>query len=318
MKFGIIGAGQFSRYILEAYKKYFPDVTIRAVVDKDQDLAKELAADFAIALVLSDVDSLLADQSLDIVIILTPPNTHFQLAKQALLAGKHVLVEKPIAFNRQDAQELFDLAAQENLQLCANFVLRFHPFHQELRTIVQEKRYGQMKRIVSSAALAEYPAEHWYWDKLISGGFFLNTYCHFTDLFDFISGETPFSYQSTGNVETGHQINLEYKDYTATLSTYLHASNDQESIRTDYWFDQAVISLDGWLPKTMTITARNGHQVVKKTNRPKDEAYQQALSAIMAEFIGRIDGSVKQPQITNESVLQSVISAVGCEENPLD
>lgn len=314
---GVVGAGAFTALCLAAYKKNLPELLIKAVYDEDQNRAEKMAVEFGISKIAASYDELLSDPEINLVIILTPPNTHFALAKQALEAGKHVLVEKPIAFTVEKATELVKLANSKKLQLAANFVLRFHPFHNFLRQAVLDKSFGNLKGINTSAALAEYPKDHWYWNKEISGGFFLNTYCHFLDLYDFIANLSPQNLGSAGSESTGHKIVANYEDFSAELSTNLHVSGDEEKVVTEYSFDDATVKTEGWLPHKMTVTKSDGSVEVKEINEDKELFYQRILSEIFSELLGRINNAVEKPRISNQTVLQSVLSATRSEQNPL-
>jgi predicted dehydrogenase len=87
---------------------------------------------------------LLADPELDAVAIATPAVTHYELAKQALLAGKHVFVEKPPALTGPEADELQALAEERNLVLLPGHLLLYHPGVRHLKEIVDAGELGQV------------------------------------------------------------------------------------------------------------------------------------------------------------------------------
>ncbi len=314
-KLGIIGAGAFTDFSLSGYTEYLPELILAGITDPKTELAEAMAKQYGIENVYPSVDALLANQQIDVILILTPPNTHFDLARTALEAGKHVLVEKPIAFSPEDAQTLISLAQSKNLQLTANLVLRHHPFHQELRQTVTDGRFGALKQIVTTALLARYPEGHWYWDEHISGGFFLNTFCHFLDLYDFVTGQNPTKLASTGSVESGHVITATYPNSSiASLNINLNATNDQEMVQTVYVFDQAVVTTSGWLPAHMTIH-QEGIEPTTQTAPEKLGLYRQALSQIMADLLKRVDNPVAETAITHQTLLNAVVNPTRASQN---
>lgn len=108
MRLGILGTGNiFSRYVTGLSK--FPELQIARVGDIDTARAKEAAAEFGIT-TWGDDRELYADDSLDIVVNLTPPVHHAATIKAALQAGKHVYVEKPLATTVDDARGVLDVA----------------------------------------------------------------------------------------------------------------------------------------------------------------------------------------------------------------
>jgi len=242
---GIIGAGAFSEFCLTSYSRHLPRLKFGGVYDTEVSLAKKLAQKFSIPRVYSDHQELLTDPLIQFLLILTPPNTHYDLTLAGLKAGKHILVEKPIAFTPTQARQLIGEAQKRNLQLGANLVLRFHPFHRQLRKLAASKKVGSLRQIATTALLAEYPQDHWYWQPAISGGFFLNTYCHFLDLYDFVVGAPAKRLYSAGSEDYGRTIIANFPKASATLTVNLHTSNAGESVRTIYAFEKATVTTEG-------------------------------------------------------------------------
>ena len=98
----------------------------------------------------SDFRSILADDSTDAVVIAAPAAQHYDLAKQALLAGKDVYVEKPLALRSDEGKELADLANQRGCILMVGHILEYHPAILELKRLVQTGELGRIRYIYSS------------------------------------------------------------------------------------------------------------------------------------------------------------------------
>ena len=313
-RLGIIGAGAFTDFSLSAYQD-LPNVTLAAITDPKLDAAKKLADQYGIQKTYVSNEELLADPDLDVVAVLTPPHTHNAIARQALEQNKHVLVEKPIAFTIPEAEALIQTAEQKKLQLTANLVLRHHPFHQEIATAVSDQRYGRLRQVITTALLARYPEDHWYWDKAISGGFFLNTFCHFLDLYDYVTGKQPVELDSRGDVETGYVITAQYPDGpVASLSANLKVTNDQELVETVYVFEQAVIKTTGWLPHQMTLTPETGTTSVLKAEE-KLSLYRKILAEILSDLLKRVENPAQKTLITHHALLQAVVNPTRAEQN---
>lgn len=310
MKLALVGAGAFSDFCLSNYKKFIPDVKVIAVFDMEHSRAEGFAKTHDIPLVAKSMDELLAQPS-DAVVILTPPNTHWELGKQAIEANKHVLVEKPIAFTNEQAESLVELAKKNNRQITSNLVLRYHPFHKELRSSVRYSNYGKLLTIKTTANLAKYPAGHWYWNKDISGGFFLNTYTHFFDLYRFISGQEVETAQNTPIGDIGHRVKLKLTSCTAELVTNLHVSNENELVETIFQFERASIKTVGWFPDSIIITQADGSKIKKSDTRTKKEHYGNILATILSDL-------VNQPQdktISINDLREAVRVALLAQEN---
>lgn len=115
---GIIGCGAISGIYLENLQK-FSQTHVEAVADLDRDKAVAKAAEYGVEKVLTP-DELLQDPNVSIVLNLTIPAAHYQVALDALNAGKHVYNEKPLSVTREEGQKLVSLAKEKGLRLgCA-------------------------------------------------------------------------------------------------------------------------------------------------------------------------------------------------------
>lgn len=118
MNVGVIGAGVISEIYLKNMTEIFPNLQVVSVAARHLERARLRAAQFGIR--ADTVEELLADPQIEIVVILTPVGTHYDLIRQALLAGKHVYTEKTIADSLDKARELCALAEEKQLYLgCA-------------------------------------------------------------------------------------------------------------------------------------------------------------------------------------------------------
>jgi predicted dehydrogenase len=113
---GIIGAGNISGRYIQGLKRRFPHLEIRRVADVDVQRAEALASRFELP-AFGGVPELLADDSIDIVVNLTPPLLHARTVMEALSAGKHVYVEKPLATSLEDGRLMIETARQNGVLL---------------------------------------------------------------------------------------------------------------------------------------------------------------------------------------------------------
>jgi predicted dehydrogenase len=139
----IFGTGFMGRVHLEALRRV-EGVEVVAIVGRQLESAKRLGAGFGIEKAESDYHKVLRDESVDAVHICTPNALHFQMAKDALLAGKHVLCEKPLSTTVEEAQELVNLARERNLRNCVCHNLRYYPMVQQMRWMREEGDLGQV------------------------------------------------------------------------------------------------------------------------------------------------------------------------------
>lgn len=112
---------------------------VKYVVDLIPERLAKLSRRYPGTQFVSDFDKVLEDRELDAVVIATPVHTHYQLAKQALLADKHVLVEKPMCLNSLECEELIALAAARKLVLMSTILLFITvPFAESRAPLMQE------------------------------------------------------------------------------------------------------------------------------------------------------------------------------------
>jgi predicted dehydrogenase len=183
LKIGIVGAGAFARFAAQSFVK-LDGVVIFAVCDTDAAAAK-LFADQCGGQVVSGLDELLAISDVDLVYIATPPALHYTHSKAAILAGKHVICEKPAALSSAEAQEVADLAMQAGLLYVVNLMQRYNPLFSAVRDIIDQNILGQfLHGFFENYASDEFLAPtHWFWNPALSGGIFIEHGVHFFDMF---------------------------------------------------------------------------------------------------------------------------------------
>jgi len=115
--------------------------------DLDEGLRETFAGRYPGARVTGSFEELLAADDVQGVVIATPVPTHYALAKQALEAGKHVLVEKPPAMRAAEIDELIDIAAERDLVLMPGHLLLYHPGVRKLKELIVAGELGETVRI---------------------------------------------------------------------------------------------------------------------------------------------------------------------------
>jgi predicted dehydrogenase len=161
-----------------------------------------------------DWRELLGDETIDLVDICLPTHLHREVTIAALQAGKHVLVEKPLALNLEDADAMIAAANEAERMLMVGQVLRFFPAFAEARALVQSGDYGKLlaahlKRII---ALPKWSSEDHFSDAGKSGGASLDLHIHDTDYVHFLAG-VPDAVRATGVTEANGAINYLQTQY---------------------------------------------------------------------------------------------------------
>ncbi len=140
---GLIGLGKMGKYHLNLYSD-IKDVTLVGICDANAEVVSELAEKTGVK---GYTDYKAMFPYIDAVTIAAPTRFHYEIAKECLLAGKHLLVEKPITTNYDEAKELFDIAVSKNLVLHIGHVERFNGAVQEIRKISEKPKFVESKRV---------------------------------------------------------------------------------------------------------------------------------------------------------------------------
>jgi len=189
LNIGIVGAGGFANFASQAFLKV-PGIKLIAVTDINKNAAEQMSNEFGLT-VYNEIGQMLTDTNIHLIYIATPPYLHYTKSKMALLAGKHVVCEKPAALKTSEAEELLELARSRQLLYVVNLMQRYNPLYKKVKTIIQEKLLGNFlhgffENYASDESLS--PA-HWFWDESRSGGIFIEHGVHFFDLFEGWLGE---------------------------------------------------------------------------------------------------------------------------------
>lgn len=143
VKVGLIGLGKMGKYHLNIYDE-LQNIQMMGMCDVSQDILNELKGKFRYETFTNYRDLL---PKVDAVTVAAPTKYHFEIVKECLEAGKHVLVEKPITTNLEEAQKLFEIAERKNLVLHIGHVERFNGAVQELRKIADNPYLIESRRV---------------------------------------------------------------------------------------------------------------------------------------------------------------------------
>jgi predicted dehydrogenase len=141
IRLGQAGLGQWGKNLV----RNFADVgELVWLCDADGERLREFGERYPSARTTERFDDLLADDSVEAVVVATPVPTHYELAKRALEAGKHVFVEKPPAMRGAEMEELCELADEHDLVLMPGHLLLYHPGVQKLKQLVDSGELGDV------------------------------------------------------------------------------------------------------------------------------------------------------------------------------
>ena len=159
---GILGAGYISSFHADAIAS-LPNVDLVAVCDTNEQAAKRLAVQYSGVDVSTDFAAMLEAGKIDVVHVLTQPDSHFALAKMAIEAGCDVIMEKPVTASAAEARELREIAATANRKIAVNHNFLFSRPFIKLAALLESGRLGPLKsvRIVWKQMLAQMYSGPW-------------------------------------------------------------------------------------------------------------------------------------------------------------
>jgi len=148
IKVGVAGLGFIGPAHIEALRR-LPGIEVAAISETSEELAKSKAAQLGISKSFGNFDDLLKED-IDCVHICTPNFLHFEMAKAALLTGKHVVCEKPLATTIAEGHELLELAISKGLIHAVHFNIRYYPLARQMKVMREKGELGEVYSIIGS------------------------------------------------------------------------------------------------------------------------------------------------------------------------
>ena len=190
---GIIGAGNFTGAVLLPALKS-ADANLKIIASAGGLNATLLAKKYGIAQSTSDYQQILKDPDVDLCVITTRHNTHARLTVEALRAGKHVFVEKPLAIYENELLPIIEAQQESGRLVMVGFNRRFSPYSQKSKALLGGNRSGEILMNVAITVNAGFiPANSWVHDRTVGGGRLVGEACHFVDLITFLTGSRVVS-----------------------------------------------------------------------------------------------------------------------------
>jgi len=198
---GVIGAGAFTvRALLPMLKK--TPARLITIASATGVSAAYAARKFGFARSTTDYKTILADSSINTVFITARHNLHASMVVEALAAGKHVFVEKPLAITRGELHKVREAyAASRGLQLMVGFNRRFAPQTVQMKKLLAGRSQPATVEMLVNAG--HIPADHWMHNPTVGGGRIIGEGCHFVDLLTFLIGSPITSVQAVMVGDTG-------------------------------------------------------------------------------------------------------------------
>ncbi len=190
VKWGVIGAGGIADRRTIPGMMLAKNAELAAVMEVNMAFAEKIRSKYNAKRAYDSADGIINDQDIDAVYIASPVSCHKEQALKAAAAGKHILLEKPLALKSGDAQKIVDECRKAGVLLATGFMMRYHAYHQKMKEIVESGRLG---KVVSCRGQLTcwYPdiPGAWRQKKAASGGgALMDMGVHCIDLIQYITG----------------------------------------------------------------------------------------------------------------------------------
>lgn len=251
---GFIGAGNYaSRMLIPAFKK--AGARLHTISSSGGTNASIHGRKNGFEYATSDTDELLANSEINAVAIVTRHNSHAKFVIQALEAGKHVFVEKPLALTLEELENVQNAHnSAGGCQLMVGFNRRFAPQVKIMKELLAQT--NKPKSFVMVMNAGHLPSDHWTQDSEVGGGRIIGEACHHIDLMRFLSGSPIASVHghcmkegtSQNSIPDNASVNLCFEDGSiGTIHYFANGGNSFPKERIEVFVGGRTLQLDNFL-----------------------------------------------------------------------
>jgi predicted dehydrogenase len=197
LNIALVGLGRYAGYLAESlqetqYCRLAGIVT--GTPSKAVDWKKRYNIPDANIYNYQNFDNIKNNKDIDVVYIVLPNSMHKEYAIRTAQAGKHVIVEKPMALTTSECQEMIDACKKAGVQMAIGYRLHYEPYNMEMKRLGQEKVFGQVRLIEASLGYKTGDPNEWRLKKAMSGGGpLMNVGIYCVQASRYITGEEPIS-----------------------------------------------------------------------------------------------------------------------------
>ena len=228
IRVGIIGTGFSASAHMEALRR-IPNIDVVAVASRKLSSAQNFASYHRIPNAYADAHALIGDDSIDVVHNCTTNHLHFQYNKEILLAGKHLMTEKPLALNSEQTAELVELAEKSSSVSAITFNYRFYPLVSHMKEQIAAKKHGKAHMVYGGYVqdwCLNQSDYSWRMDKKMNGESraIADIGSHWCDTVEYILGKKIVSVCA----DLGRVHEVRYKSVTQTGNTFTQRGGQGE------------------------------------------------------------------------------------------
>ena len=338
LRAGFVGAGFMAEVHSRAARAAGADLA--GIASSSPASAARAKERFGVQQAYASAQDLIEDDTIDVIHVCTPNATHHALAEAALKAGKHIVCEKPLATNVQDAAHLVEVAATAGTVATVPFVYRFHPMVREARARIASGRTGRISTIQGSYLqdwLLSRDDDNWRVDADLGGPSraFADIGSHLCDLIEFVTNDritrigavsrTLFSGRANHEeIQTEDLVAAVFATDTGAVGNLLVsqvAPGRKNRLMIEISGTESTVQFDQEAPETLWLGKRAGSELlVRDPDALSPEAarlsvlpaghpqgYQDAFNAFVADTYAAIKGDIRDGLPTFRDGLRSAV-----------
>jgi myo-inositol 2-dehydrogenase/D-chiro-inositol 1-dehydrogenase len=328
-KVAILGAGFITDIHMESYHRFIPEAEVVAVYARNFDKAKAFAKKYEIAQWFDDIDKLIAESGCEVVEICLPNYLHASATIKAAKAGKHIIIEKPLAVTLEEADEMIAVCKANNVKLMYAEELCFAPKYERARQLVKDGAVGDIFMLKQGEKHSG-PHSDWFYDiNLAGGGVIMDMGCHalgwFRWMLDHAKVTSVYATMSTvfhkGRTkgEDNSVIIVEFENGVTAVAENSWAKHGGMDDRCEIYGTGGVIYADLFMGNAAVTYSREGYgYAMEKADTSKgwsftifEEAFNQGYPHELKHFIDCVRND-KTPLVTGEdgrAVLEMIYAA---------
>jgi len=237
LNIGVIGAGNYANAVFLPTIKKNPHINFLGIISAKGLNAQQSAKKFGFSYADSHTDTILKDEKIDLITILTQHADHADLVKKGLQAGKHIYCEKPLAITKKQLESIISLFRKKSHPyLTVGFNRRFAPYSIQLKSFFTDRAEPIYAHYRVNAGFI--PSSHWLHDPTKGGGRLIGEGCHFIDYMVFLIGQIPESVHTKALPDNGKYtrdnfvITMNFPD--GSIGTISYLANGNKSVGKEY------------------------------------------------------------------------------------
>ncbi len=328
-KIAILGAGFITDIHMESYHRFVPEAEVVAVYARDIDKAKAFAEKYHIPNWYDDLDNIIQNSGCEVVDICLPNFLHYEATLKAATAGKHIIIEKPLAITIEQADEMITACKKAGVKLMYAEELCFAPKYERVRQLVNEGAIGDIY-MLKQAEKHSGPHSDWFYDiNLAGGGVLMDMGCHAIAWFRWMlknaKAESVYATMSTvlhkgrTKAEDNSVVIIEFENGVTAIAENSWAKHGGMDDKSEVYGTGGVVYADLFMGNAAISYSKKGYgYAMEKADTTVgwsftvfEEAFNQGYPHELKHFIECVQQD-KEPVVTGEdgrAVLEIIYAA---------